>query len=361
MAYVIVGMSGGVDSSVSAHLLIQEGHKVEGLFMKNWEEEDGSCTASEDIEDAQKACDTLGIPLHKINFAAEYWDNVFSYFLSEYESGRTPNPDILCNSEIKFKYFVDYAKSLGADYIATGHYAGILKTSDGDLNLVKGKDQSKDQSYFLYNLNQEQLASAMFPLAGLEKTKIREIAKEINLLNHNKKDSTGVCFISPGKFRTFLQTYIPSKPGKILTVDGKHVGDHEGVMYYTIGQRQGLGIGGHKDYPDEPWFVVEKNVSDNTLTVVQGTNNELLYHDALISGPIHWINPTNNAGATFKCKAKIRYRQPDQACTVKISDNECKIIFEEKQRAISPGQSVVFYDNETCLGGAIIQKALNIN
>lgn len=354
---VIVGMSGGVDSSVAALLLQQQGYTVEGLFMKNWEEDDTEefCTATQDIADAQAVCDTLGIPLHKVNFATEYWDNVFRYFLEEYQAGRTPNPDILCNSEIKFKAFLDYAKTLGADAIATGHYAKSEK-SENSFNLHKGIDENKDQSYFLHALNQTQLKNAIFPLGNLTKPEVREIAAKAGFVNQSKKDSTGICFIGERRFKDFLAHYLPAKPGNIVTTNGKIIGQHQGLMFHTIGQREGLGIGGMKTSTGEPWFVVKKEMETNQLIVVQGTNAEELYKTHLLADKPTWISeimPTY----PFACKAKIRYRQIDQDCTVSLnSDNLLRIDFQLPQRAITPGQSIVFYEGTKCLGGAIINS-----
>ena len=358
---VIVGMSGGVDSSVSAYLLKEQGYQVEGLFMKNWEEDDNEeyCTAAEDLADAQAVCDKLDIPLHTINFAAEYWDNVFEYFLTEYKSGRTPNPDILCNKEIKFKAFVDYAESLGADYIATGHYAQIKVNSDSNqVELHKGLDPNKDQTYFLHALSQKQLTKAIFPIGSLLKPDVRQIAKELKLITHDKKDSTGICFIGERKFKEFLKTYIPANPGDIVDENNNILGKHDGLMYYTIGQRQGLNLGGLKGYSELPWFVAGKNLDNNTLLVVQGTNNPKLYKSEAFVQNITWTNPDainilekNN----FTCMAKTRYRQPDQECTVSLnSDNSATVKFREPQRAITPGQSMVFYFDTHCLGGGVI-------
>ena len=349
-------MSGGVDSSVAALLLKEQGYQVEGLFMKNWEEDDTDnyCSATADLQDAQAICDTLAIPLHTVNFAAEYWDIVFEYFLTEYKAGRTPNPDILCNKEIKFKIFLEYAKSLGADCIATGHYARKLVVDDKFM-LAQASDQNKDQSYFLYTLNQQQLSSSLFPLANIKKDEIRNIAKANGFINHHKKDSTGICFIGERKFKDFLQRFIPAQPGPIVTEDNKLVGQHEGLMFYTLGQRQGLGIGGIKTAANEPWYVVKKDLVNNKLIIAQGRNHPLLYSNTLHASNLHWINP--QLETVFNCTAKIRYRQNQQNCHVQIieSGTKCIIVFEEPQRAITPGQSVVLYNKHLCLGGGIIE------
>ena len=355
---VIVGISGGVDSSVAALLLKQQGYNIEAVFMKNWEEDDTEtyCNAAQDVEDANKVCDKLGIKLHTVNFSAEYWDLVFNYFIKEYKAGRTPNPDILCNKEIKFKVFLDYSKHLNADFIATGHYAKNIKQKE-QYFLAKAIDNQKDQSYFLYTLNQQQLANTLFPLANYTKQQIRKIAQDAGFNNHNKKDSTGLCFIGERKFKQFLQKYIPAQPGDIITIDGEQIGKHDGLMYYTIGQRQGLGIGGKKHY-NKPWYVVDKNLEKNQLIVTSGNNDSALFARKLVTSNIHWITaapPTIN----FKCKAKIRYRQIEQSCTINLEQPErCLITFDEPQRAITPGQSIVFYDQNICLGGSVIQYAI---
>lgn len=356
---VIVGMSGGVDSSVAAMLLLEQGYHVEGLFMKNWEEDDneGYCSASIDVADAKGVCDKLGIHLHTINFAAEYWDNVFANFLTEYKAGRTPNPDILCNREIKFKAFLEYAKILGASYIATGHYAANIYQDD-TFNLAKANDANKDQSYFLYTLGQEQLKYALFPLAKLTKPEVRALAAQHGFVNANKKDSTGICFIGERKFKQFLQTYLPAMPGAIVNENGDVLGQHDGLMYYTMGQRQGIGIGGITNAANEPWFVLDKDLVNNQLIVGQGTDHPRLYAPALIAQQLTWVNkqPTSEK---FSCTAKIRYRQDDQDCTVLLNDNgSCKVIFATPQRAITPGQSIVFYANNICLGGGIIEERI---
>lgn len=353
--HVIVGLSGGVDSSVAALLLKEQGYEVQGLFMKNWEEDDTDdyCSASTDIADAQAVCDHLSIPLHKINFAAEYWDSVFSHFLKEYQAGRTPNPDILCNKEIKFKAFLKYATQQGADFIATGHYAG--KAFDGnDYQLIKSADKIKDQTYFLYTLGQEQLNKTLFPLALLNKTAIRKIAEQAGLSNYNKKDSTGICFIGERKFKRFLQNYLPIQPGIIETQAGEHVGQHDGLMFYTIGQRQGLGIGGLKKTEQTPWYVANKILDRNVLIVVQGRDHPSLYSNVLFCEQLHWVNirlPT----FPFTCTAKIRYRQFETFCNVTVdTENKLRVEFEQPQWAVTPGQSIVFYQEERCLGGGII-------
>lgn len=351
---VIVGMSGGVDSSVSALLLLEQGYEVEGLFMKNWEEDDTDeyCAASLDVEDAQKVCDILGIKLHRVNFAAEYWDNVFEYFLSEYKAGRTPNPDILCNKEVKFKAFLDYAMKQGADYIATGHYARLK--NDGEQNfLLKGLDHNKDQSYFLCALNQKQIANALFPIGELEKPTVRDIAEKAGFPNHDKKDSTGICFIGERKFKTFLEQYLPAQPGNIVTEQGEVIGKHDGLMYHTLGQRKGLGIGGMQGSKEQPWYVIAKDLANNQLIVGQGHEHPALFKQKLRATNLNWINAQPNAGQQLM--AKTRYRQQDQHCIVEaVNDAELYLQFNEAQWAVTPGQSVVLYDGEVCLGGGVI-------
>lgn len=359
-AHVIVGMSGGVDSAVAALLLAQEGYKVEGLFMKNWEEDDTSetCSAEKDLKDAQDVCTQLSIPLHTVNFSSEYWDRVFEYFLAEYRAGRTPNPDIMCNKEIKFKAFLDYALDLGADYIATGHYARIDQQNHR-YRLLKGVDKNKDQTYFLHTLGQKQLEKSLFPIGELEKSAVRKIAEENNFSNYAKKDSTGICFIGERNFREFLQRYLPAQPGEIKTLEQDTIGRHEGLMYYTLGQRQGLGIGGQKNAEEEPWYVVGKDLENNVLLVVQGHDHPMLFNNELTAIDLHWISgvsPETPLRSPVKnCHAKIRYRQTDQACTItRIKSNKCHVAFETPQRAIAPGQSVVFYSGDECFGGGVI-------
>ncbi|MBE7087152.1 MAG: tRNA 2-thiouridine(34) synthase MnmA [Clostridiales bacterium] len=354
---VVVGMSGGVDSSVAALLLKQQGYNVIGLYMNNWEEKDecGACTGEEDFADVRRVGNALGIPYYSVNFAKEYMDRVFSYFLEEYNAGRTPNPDVLCNREIKFKDFKEKAFELGADYIATGHYCDILH--DGDKHyLLKAKDQSKDQTYFLNQLSQSQLDKVLFPLGKLDKSEVRRIAEENGLATATKKDSTGICFIGERNFRNFLQTYIPNKKGEIRTYDGKVLGEHLGLMYYTIGQRRGLNIGGQKGDDGSRWFVIEKDLKNNILYVAHGSE-EKLYSRGLVMKSVNWI-PERPKSNEFECTGKFRYRQPEQKCKVIIKDDCIKVEFEEKQRAITEGQFAVFYDGNKCIGGGVIEKAI---
>ena len=359
---VIVGMSGGVDSSVSAWLLKDQGYQVEGLFMKNWDEDDGTeyCTAKEDLADAQKVCDTIGIPLHQANFAAEYWDNVFEYFLAEYKAGRTPNPDILCNREIKFKAFLEYAKVLGADLIATGHYVR-RRDINGQTQLLKGLDPNKDQSYFLHAVGGTEIAQTLFPVGELEKPEVRRIAEENGLITAHKKDSTGICFIGERRFRDFLKQYLPAQPGRIETPEGEDIGEHQGLMYHTLGQRQGLGIGGLKNHPDAPWFVAGKDLERNVLIAVQGSDHPLLFKDWLTTEQVFWVN--EEPALPLRCTAKVRYRQDDQDCTIDRVEHHGKpvyrITFDKPQRAITPGQSAVFYQGDICLGGGVIETTGN--
>jgi tRNA-specific 2-thiouridylase len=355
---VVVGMSGGVDSSVSAYLLKQQGYQVEGLFMKNWEEDDNDeyCAAAEDLKDAQAVSDKLGITLHTINFAAEYWDNVFEYFLEEYKAGRTPNPDIMCNKEIKFKAFLEFAaEELSADYIATGHY---VQRSDktGNWQILRGLDDNKDQSYFLYTLGEQHIAQTLFPIGHLEKPKVREIALEQDLVTHDKKDSTGICFIGERKFKDFLAQYLPAQPGEIETAEGQIIGKHEGLMYHTLGQRKGLLIGGMKEYGEEPWYVVDKDIERNVLIVGQGANHPRLYSRGLLANQLHWVDRKGPQQA-IRCSVKTRYRQQDIPCQITPNiDGSILVEFDEPQKAVTPGQSAVFYQNEICLGGGIIEN-----
>jgi tRNA-specific 2-thiouridylase len=356
---VIVGMSGGVDSSVAALLLLEQGYQVEGLFMKNWEEDDGTeyCTAKEDLADAQQVADRLGIKLHQANFAMEYWDNVFEHFLAEYKAGRTPNPDILCNKEIKFKAFLEYALELGADKIATGHYTRV-RGEGSNTQLLKGLDPNKDQSYFLHAVGAEELSRSLFPVGELEKPEVRRLAEQHQFITAKKKDSTGICFIGERRFKDFLQQYLPAQPGTIETDDGTVIGKHSGLMYYTIGQRQGLGIGGLKDYPEAPWFVAGKDLERNVLTVVQGIDHPLLYKQYLDIHQGDWVDGIGPTEPT-RLTCKHRYRQDDQPCEIRPTDNGYQVIFDQPQRAITPGQSAVFYQGEVCLGGGIIERAYN--
>ncbi len=354
---VVVGMSGGVDSSVAALLLKEQGYDVIGIFMKNWDEPDefGYCTASEDYEDVKRVCAQISIPYYTVNFEKEYWDRVFTYFLDEYKKGRTPNPDVICNKEIKFKAFLEHALKLGADYLATGHYARV-DFSNGEYRLLRGADSNKDQTYFLNQLNQYQLSKVIFPVGNLVKDELREIARKNNLVTADKKDSTGICFIGERNFKEFLSNYLPAQPGKIMSLEGEIKGRHDGLMYYTLGQRKGLGIGGSGT--GEPWFVADKNLTKNILYVVQGENHPGLFSYGLIAADLHWISKKEKP-STFKCTAKIRYRQPDQKVTVHIEgDNICRVIFDKPQKAVTPGQAVVFYDGLVCLGGATIDKIL---
>lgn len=355
---VIIGMSGGVDSSVSAWLLQQQGYAVEGLFMKNWEQDDTRdyCAAAQDLADAEAVCSQLGIPLHSVNFATEYWDRVFAHFLQEYQQGRTPNPDVLCNKEIKFKAFLDHALRLGADCIATGHYAKV-KVEDGTGALFKAKDRDKDQTYFLHAIAREALGKTLFPAGDYQKSEIRQFARELGLITHDKKDSTGICFIGEKRFKSFLNEFILAQPGDIKDNYGTLVGKHDGLMFYTFGQRQGLGIGGKRSASEEPWYVVDKENSTNTLIVAQGNDHPLLFAQGLMCNPIHWL--IDEPALPLTCFAKTRYRQPEQACVISPSaDAQHCVMFAAPQRAVTPGQYVVFYDRNQCLGGAVIEQII---
>lgn len=355
---VIVGMSGGVDSSVSAWLLQQQGYEVQGLFMSNWDQdEDGYCTAAEDYRDARHVCEQLRIPLHKVSFAGEYRERVFSYFLEEYRSGRTPNPDVLCNREIKFGVCYDYARRLGAEWVATGHYARVAyDPSKPRAKLLRGLDPNKDQSYFLHAMPGDALARTLFPIGGLQKSDVRRMARELTLPVFDKKDSTGICFIGERPFAQFLETYLPAQPGDIETLDGRRIGRHRGLMYYTLGQRQGLGIGGRHDAGEEPWYVADKDLSRNVLLVVQGHDHPALLRNKVWASQLAWVAGEAPA-RIFQCTAKVRYRQVDQPCRAEVfPDGHCEVEFASAQRAVTPGQYVVFYQGEHCLGGGVIDR-----
>jgi len=357
MKRIAVGMSGGVDSAVAAALLIDKGYEVEGFFMKNWSGDSDFCSAEQDYKDALQVCDILKIPLRSINFEKQYWDRVFNHFLDEYKKGRTPNPDILCNTEIKFNEFLDYTLELGADKIATGHYVRN-QFGNGKIELLKGRDTLKDQSYFLYGLNQKQISTALFPIGNLKKTDVRIIAKKLGFNNYGKKDSVGICFIGERNLKNFLKKYIPKKRGIIINTEGKKLGEHDGVMYYTIGQRKGLGIGGINGDMIGAWYVMGKDISNNELIVCQGHDHPGLYHKNLKASNIHWISgliPTKR-----NLKAKIRYRSVDNPCKIyDLDKNNISVIFEKPCFAIAPGQSIVFYEKDICLGGAVIDSYSN--
>lgn len=353
---VVLGMSGGVDSSVAAYILKKQGYDVIGLFMNNWKEKDDMdvCTATDDYNDVRKVCAYLDIPYYSIDFSREYYDRVFKHFIEEYEKGRTPNPDVLCNKEIKFDVFFNFALKLGADYVATGHYAEIIE-ENGIKYLARAVDENKDQTYFLNQLSSEQIQKVIFPIAKLDKATVRNIAKEVGIATADKKDSTGICFIGERHFREFLSHYIPMRKGKIMTQDGEIVGEHDGVFYYTIGQRKGLGIGGRGT--GEPWFVCDKDVKNNILYVVQG-ENPVLYHNTLICNEFNFINgkPKNE----FECLARIRHRQPLQKAYCSInSDGSFKLKFSESQRGVAAGQYAVIYSDKICLGGGVIDEIFN--
>lgn len=348
---VVVGMSGGVDSSVTALLVKLQGYKVIGLFMKNWDETnpDGSCSADDDYQDVIKVCEKLDVPYYSVNFVKEYWDQVFTEFLNDYRNGFTPNPDVLCNREIKFKVFYQRAKLLGADFLATGHYCQVER-SDIHPRLQKGADNNKDQTYFLYAIDKNVLKDVLFPIGHLQKPKVRELALKFNLATSLKKDSTGICFIGERNFKEFLSGYIKSTQGNFLDTNGKILGKHDGTCFYTLGQRKGMGIGG----PGEAWFVVSKNHERNEVVLAQGQDHPALYADGLSATDLNWLIPMNDG--EFRCKAKVRYRQVEQECTVKVQDGLVKVLFDEPQRAMTPRQSVVFYQDDICLGGGIIQE-----
>ena len=350
---IVVGMSGGVDSSVTALLCLKKGYRVEGLFMKNWDEDDGTqyCTAMEDLADAQAVCNELGIKLHEANFAAEYWDNVFSHFIEEYRLGRTPNPDVLCNREIKFNVFARYAEVLGTDLVATGHYAR-LETIDGCRRLMKAADRNKDQSYFLQSVTSEQFSNVIFPLGDLNKERVRELARENNLPVHAKKDSTGICFIGERRFKDFLQTYLPANPGDIVDLEGRIIGQHDGLMYHTLGQRQGLKIGGLKGGNEQPWYVAAKDLQSNRLIVAQGNDSPALFCSAMELEDISWLGAAPDLPAEV-C-VKTRYRQADQWCKLRREATGYSVDFKAPQRAVTPGQWACFYNGDICLGGGII-------
>lgn len=352
---IVVGMSGGVDSSVTAYLLKEQGYDVVGVFMKNWEEKDenGTCTSESDWRDVRDVCDIIGIPYYSVNFAKEYWDRVFTYFLKEYRAGRTPNPDVLCNREIKFKAFLDFAMQLGACKMATGHF--VRTNEKGDL--LKGTDPNKDQSYFLYMVHREQLKKAMFPVGGMTKQEVRAIAAKAGLPVSDKKDSTGVCFIGERNFKKFLSGYLPAQPGDMVDPEGHTVGKHDGLMYYTLGQRRGLGIGGCGD--GRSWFVIGKDLEKNRLLVAQGEDHPMLYSEVCLADDVTWVGDAPaNIGETFRCTARYRYRQPDQEVEVTVKEGQLEIRSLEPQRAVTPGQSAVLYDGDRCLGGGIVKEIL---
>jgi tRNA-specific 2-thiouridylase len=357
MKHIVVGLSGGVDSAVAALLLKQAGHRVTAVFMKNWDEDDaaGYCPAAADLEDARNICSILDVELKTVSFSSEYWDRVFTRFLDEYRAGRTPNPDIVCNREIKFRAFLDYCLDMGADAIATGHYAQLENNMLA--RLLKGADSSKDQTYFLHTLDQSQLARTLFPVGHLDKRRVREIAEQNGFPNHAKKDSTGICFIGERKFSDFLAHYLPRLPGEIRTLDDEVIGIHQGLVFYTLGQRQGLGIGGQKDAGGEPWYVARKEPATNVLRVVQGVDHPALFSRQLLAGQLHWISGSSPA-LPLSCTARIRYQQEDQPCIITSGHaGECIVDFRQPQRAVTPGQSVVFYAGEECLGGGIIERS----
>lgn len=359
MSRIVVGLSGGVDSAVAAQLLLQQGHAVSALFMKNWDDDDDAdyCPAETDLADAREVAERLDIELQTVSFSAEYWNRVFAHFLAECEAGRTPSPDIVCNREIKFRAFLDHATGMGADYIATGHYARIRK--EPAVQLLRGTDENKDQTYFLHTLTQAQLAQSIFPLGELHKHEVRKLAAQSGFAVHDKKDSTGICFIGERRFSEFLARYLDRQPGEIRTLDNAVIGQHEGVKFYTIGQRQGLGIGGRREASGEPWYVADKDIAANVLYVVQGGEHPALYRPGLHAGQLHWI-AGNGPELPYRCYARIRHQQPLQACTITATEggDGCTVLFDNPQRAIAAGQSVVFYENDVCLGGGIIEAGL---
>ncbi len=359
---IVVGLSGGVDSAVTALLLKRAGARVQALHMTNWEDDDGYCTAADDLQDARSVCEQLEIPLHHVNFAAEYRERVFTHFLDEYRAGRTPNPDVLCNREIKFGVFREHAQRLGAELLATGHYARVA-SDNGNALLLKAVDRNKDQSYFLHAVRQDALAQTLFPLGELQKSEVRLLARDAGLVTHDKKDSTGICFIGERPFREFLAGFLPAQPGDIVTTAGERLGPHQGLMYYTLGQRQGLGIGGRQNAGSEPWYVATKNLARNELVVVQGEQPEL-YSSGLFASDANWIvsEPEGLAGPGLRCQCKVRYRQTDQGCSVRRdSSGRLQVSFDAAQRAVAPGQYVVFYSGDCCLGGAVINELIPSN
>ena len=355
---IVVGLSGGVDSAVAALLLRERGADVHALHMTNWQDDDGYCTAAEDLQDARRVAEDLGIPLHHVNFSRDYRQRVFAHFLAEYRAGRTPNPDVLCNREIKFGVFREHARRLGAERVATGHYARCV-AKNGAAQLLKGRDPEKDQSYFLHAVSSDALVDALFPLGDMLKADVRAIARDHGLATQDKKDSTGICFIGERPFREFLSQFLPPSGGPIVTPEGVELGRHEGLAFYTIGQRQGLGIGGRADSGDAPWYVADKDRNDNALIVVQG-EHPLLYSDAIEVRQTHWIGePPEFAGGSFDCAVKLRYRQPDQACRIERRTADLlQVSFDRQQRAVTPGQYAVFYSGDRCLGGGVIDHVI---
>ena len=361
---VVVGMSGGVDSSTSAYLLKKQGYHVVGVFMKNWDDTDkyGNCTATSDYQDVRKVANQIGIPYYTVNFQKQYWDRVFKYFLRSYSQGLTPDPDVLCNTEIKFKTFLNYALEIGADYVATGHYAQLKRDKYGHNHLMRALDWNKDQSYFLSQLSYQQLDRIIFPIGNMLKPKVRKIARKAHLAVANKKDSVGICFIGEKDFRNFLHHYLPAQPGRIMSLDGKVRGRHQGLMYYTIGQRRGLGLGSDHSHDNRPWYVIGKDLKKNILYVGKGFDNPHLYANRLNASDVHWINNISNLGKNFRCTAKFRYRQKDSGVTVHIiNHNKLIVKFDDSARAITPGQTVVFYKGSECLGCATIDNAYQNN